>query len=493
MKQSNQQAYISCEECGYVAHVIPLSAGTKATCPRCHHALIHQIESPTQQVLAYGFACLIAFMMSLGFPFMSFNAKGLTSEIHLFDAAISMSHFNYDVLSVLTILCVFLLPVAYICTVMFLYFYSDHQFKFMSLASLRMLTWFSRKSKPWLMVDVFLTGVLIALVKILSLAKVGFGPSFWALIIYTLLFVKLMSLVDETYLWDKFKARILTRMPGVEIHRIKDFDECHICSQLSPVNHEQVNYCMRCEAKLKQFNPQKNLQFSWALLLAAVVFYIPANLYPIMYTTSMGNTEVSTIMSGVILLWHYKSYPVAMIIFLVSIIIPIAKIITLCGIYWHAQKQKVHTQAEALKQLKLYRVTEFIGRWSMIDIFVVALLSALVQLGRVMGIEPGMAGVCFGSVVILTMISANLFDPRTLWHLSSDEIEPFSDIKQAQLTAHLNQSNFQTHIEGFHRLPVNKVVTKPVIEHITTIYSASPAISESKPNSFFILMPISRH
>ncbi len=120
-------------------------------------------------------------------------------------------------------------------------------------------------------------------------------------------------------------------------------------------------------------------------------------------------------MQGVILLWHLGSYPVAMVIFLASIFIPMAKMFALGWLYWQAGKLNVFPEQQNLKRLKVYRVTEFIGRWSMIDIFVVAILVSLVQLHNLMAIYPGPAALSFAAVVILTMLSAMVFDSRILW------------------------------------------------------------------------------
>jgi len=123
-------------------------------------------------------------------------------------------------------------------------------------------------------------------------------------------------------------------------------------------------------------------------------------------------------MQGVILLWHLGSYPIAMVIFLASIFIPMAKMFALGWLYWQAGKLNVFPEKQNLKRLKVYRITELIGRWSMIDIFVVAILVALVQLNNLMAIYPGPAALSFASVVILTMLSAMVFDPKTLWQES---------------------------------------------------------------------------
>lgn len=156
------------------------------------------------------------------------------------------------------------------------------------------------------------------------------------------------------------------------------------------------------------------MQKCWALLISAAIFFIPANLYPMMYTVSLGNSEGSTILQGVVLLWHLGSYPIAVVIFMASILIPMAKMFALGWLYYRANQSQNTEQKEHLTALRVYRITELIGRWSMIDIFVVAILVALVQLQNVMAIYPGPAALSFAAVVILTMLSAMVFDPRSL-------------------------------------------------------------------------------
>ncbi|GEA60749.1 hypothetical protein VCO01S_19420 [Vibrio comitans NBRC 102076] len=134
-----------------------------------------------------------------------------------------------------------------------------------------------------------------------------------------------------------------------------------------------------------------------------------------MYTSSLGNSQGSTILGGVIELWELGDYPVALVILFASIMIPIAKMISLSYLYWHAQRVHSMPVAESYRFLKLYRITEFIGRWSMIDIFVVAILVALVQIDGLMAIYPGPAALYFAAVVIFTMLSAMTFDSRMMW------------------------------------------------------------------------------
>ncbi|WP_412971697.1 paraquat-inducible protein A [Glaciecola sp. MF2-115] len=160
------------------------------------------------------------------------------------------------------------------------------------------------------------------------------------------------------------------------------------------------------------------MQISFSLLLTAALLYIPANIYPIMSTELLGDKTESTIIGGVILFIEHESYFIAAVIFIASIIVPIAKMFALALLCYSASR------ADRIKQYELtnlYRITEFIGKWSMVDVFVVAILVALIQLGGVMSIEAGIAATAFAAVVILTMISAHQFDTRLLWDRVDEE------------------------------------------------------------------------
>jgi paraquat-inducible protein A len=183
---------------------------------------------------------------------------------------------------------------------------------------------------------------------------------------------------------------------------------CQTCHLVSPI---AVQRCPRCNDRLHLRSPN-SIQRTLALIFTAILFYIPANIYPIMSTTLLGETTSSTILSGVVLFVEHGSYFVAFVIFTASVLIPLAKIIIILWLCYTTSRQSRLSKAELTR---LYRATEFIGKWSMIDIFVVAILVALVQVSGIMAIEPGLAARAFAGVVILTMISAHQFDVRLMW------------------------------------------------------------------------------
>jgi paraquat-inducible protein A len=183
---------------------------------------------------------------------------------------------------------------------------------------------------------------------------------------------------------------------------------CHTCGRVSPVAEA---HCPRCDAPLHLRKPD-SLARTLSLMLAAVVLYIPAMALPVMRISGLQGGDDSTIMSGVITFWKEGSYPVAIIIFTASVLIPLLKIAAIAWLCL-AASGKVGGSGHVLNWT--YHITEIVGRWSMVDVFVVAILACLVRLGNLMTITAGPAAISFAGVVILTMFSAMAFDPRLLW------------------------------------------------------------------------------
>lgn len=432
---------IACEECGLVVELPHIADGQKARCHRCHHTLYTQISMPFQRPFAYGIACLIMLILSVSFPFMSFSVQGAKQSITLMHAVEMLKHFENSLLAILLLLTVVVLPAAYITAMLYLYRKAsrlrdiDLTGRDMRLTK-RLFRWIARV-EPWLMVDVFLIGVLVSLIKIASLADVGLGMSFWAFCAYTLLVVKCVSMVDRTWLWQQLiPMQRLTGVKAGDTHLTGNHVGCHTCSQLNPMPTTAHAKCSRCGSVLHLYNPNRSLQRAWALLITAMVFYIPANLFPIMYTVSLGFSEGSTIMGGVVLLWQLGSYPIAMVIFLASVVIPLAKIFSLFWLFFRARRSPDRSSKKAIQRLRLYRMTELIGRWSMIDIFVVAILVALVQLQNLMAIFPGPAALSFAAVVVFTMLSAMSFDPRIFWSSPDNQVQ----VTEPPLISNLNET-----------------------------------------------------
>lgn len=192
--------------------------------------------------------------------------------------------------------------------------------------------------------------------------------------------------------------------------------ECHLVSE----DQSAVTYghpkCPRCGAALHARKPD-SLTRTWALVIAACILYIPANALPVMTTVTMGAERTDTILSGAAYLLVSGSWPLALIVFVASVMVPLLKIVVLIGLLVSVQRRSVWRPRD---RARLYRITEVIGRWSMVDIYVVTVLVALVKLGATATVHAEAGAVFFGAVVISTMLAAMAFDPRLIW----DRLEP---------------------------------------------------------------------
>jgi paraquat-inducible protein A len=187
---------------------------------------------------------------------------------------------------------------------------------------------------------------------------------------------------------------------------------CHACGRVEPrIRSVTPQHCSRCGARLHRRNPD-SLMRTWALLIAAALLYIPANLLPVMHTDSLLGSEDDTIMSGVVYFWTSGDWPLAIIVFIASIMVPMLKLSVLVLLTVTAQRR---SRWRPMQRIKLYRMVERIGRWSMLDVFVVTLTVALVRFKSLAVITAGPGAIAFGSVVVLTMLASMQFDPRLIW------------------------------------------------------------------------------
>ncbi len=194
---------------------------------------------------------------------------------------------------------------------------------------------------------------------------------------------------------------------------------CHLLSRMPKTSAHEVAHCSRCGEELHQRKPN-SLTRTWALVIAAIIFYIPANYLPMTITSTLGTVSADTIMSGVIYFVHNGSWGIALVVFVASVLVPILKFSILIYLLLSIQFKSIWRPKE---RTRLYRFTEAVGRWSMLDIYVVTILVALVKLGVLGSIEAGPAAIYFAAVVVITMIAAAGFDPRLIWDVVEEQNE----------------------------------------------------------------------
>jgi paraquat-inducible protein A len=265
----------------------------------------------------------------------------------------------------------------------------------------------AERLRPWSMIDVFVFGVFVAYVKLGDLVTIGLAAGVYALLGLTFVLVWIDSALDREAVWDRLDHRGANNPSG---RGLTGAVGCETCGMVT-VRQQERERCPRCDSTLHVRKPN-SVARTWALVIAAAVLYIPANYYPVLTVVQLGAGQPSTILGGVEELITARQYPLAALVFFASILVPVLKLIGL-------SLMLIATQSGAAGWLRdrtrLYHIVRFIGRWSMIDIFMESLLGALVVFGSVVTIEPGVGAVAFCAVVILTMLAAETFDPRLMW------------------------------------------------------------------------------
>lgn len=411
---------VLCDECDWLMRLPERGPGERAHCPRCHHHVAEAAQGNAQRPLAWAIASLMMLILVFSFPFLGFSTSGIGHVMDFADAARALINYHYGELAFVLLATTVVLPGFYLCALV--YICSGIQLRRSwpgSVAIARVL----RPLEPWMMPDVFIVGVLVSLIKIMSLADVHIRLSFVAFCLYAVMLIRTLTLVDWTSLWDAI-APAPSLDSSYVTHgasgRSQGIVACRACNTPFAVNRR--NRCPRC-GKRHHAHFVDRLQLTWALLATAVLLFIPANIYPVLYTVQLGNPQPQTIAAGVLGLIHHGDWPIALVIFTASIVVPLSKILALAWLCLQARSQD---STRSFAHTRLYRITEKIGRWSMIDVFVVSILAALVQAGSLMSIKPGVGAVPFAGVVIVTMVAALTFDTRLLWPDAAQEISPNS-------------------------------------------------------------------
>ncbi len=262
----------------------------------------------------------------------------------------------------------------------------------------------------WSMLEVLMLGILVSVAKLSALATVVPSIALWTFALLMIFIAAILNDLDTEMLWEQISPKIQANQTQYDQLNTQ-LTHCHNCHLLCTVSEEHEICCPRCDAAV-HFRKPDSLNRCTALVIAATVMYIPANLLPVMVVTSLGKTEGDTIIIGVIHLASSGDLPLAIILFIASICVPMIKLVIL---YFLLITVHFKSQWRPKERTHLYRLTEVIGRWSMVDIFVATLMATLIQIQGLMVIEVGVGAVAFGAVVVLTMFAAMTFDPRLIW------------------------------------------------------------------------------
>ncbi|CAB3817649.1 MAG: paraquat-inducible protein [Achromobacter mucicolens] len=417
---ADRQPLIECEHCASIYRRHQLEPGETANCARCGAVLWRYSGLTLSNWLALAITALIVFGVANAYPVASMSVQGMVQQASLLDAISITWRQGHWVVSIMTGLAGFALPLLQLSVLLWVLGpLSQHREPAGFHGAMRLLGLL----RPWCMVPVFLLGVLVAVVKLAGMAAVSPGIGLAAFGILTVLLTMLGRLSPHV-LWRYAESVDVVPVHVPEAGPDVVLTGCHVCGQVQALprdaDPEAHHHCVRCDAVVHYRKPD-HLARTWALLLAAVVFYIPANVLPVMNVNSLLGDSAHTILGGVVELWQMGSWDIALIVFIASVAVPLTKLMALILLLLTEQWRST-TNLGA--RTRLYQMVEFIGQWSMLDVFVVILLAALADFKGLMEISAGAGAAAFGVVVILTMLAAMSFDLRRSWDLEDQaEIE----------------------------------------------------------------------
>jgi paraquat-inducible protein A len=379
-----------------------------ARCVRCPTILRRTSAHRIDHIIALTSAAFILLIVMCSTTLMSVETSGIKRAADLFSGPEELARQNMGELAAVIIFVTVLAPLIRLVGILYLLIRLHEKRPPNHLR--RVFAW-AERLRPWSMLEVFVFGVFVAYVKLGDLVTIGLMAGVYALLALTFVLVWMDAALDREAVWERFYRAGLFG-GSQDMARAIGCETCGLVSEPGP----EEPRCPRCDSVLHERKPNSIVR-TWALIIAAAVLYIPANYYPVLSVVQLGAGQPSTILGGVEELITARQYPLAALVFFASILVPMLKLI---GLSFMLVTIQTGRSGWLRDRTRLYHIVRFIGRWSMIDIFMESLLGALVAFGSVITIEPGMGALAFCAVVVLTMFAAETFDPRLMWDAAEE-------------------------------------------------------------------------
>ncbi|MGE4481819.1 paraquat-inducible protein A [Acidocella sp.] len=390
-----------CPHCGQLSRLSQCQPGLIAECPRCGSTLWRVRRANINFPLACAIAGLLFYIFALVAPFIEITAYGRFAMARIETGPVRLSDAGWGLVGSLVFAVTLVVPGIKLGIVIATLLGIESHLPKTPLRAL--FRWYALLS-PWAMIDVYLLGFLVAYTRLTGMFTVHLDTALYALIGLMIALAAVDASLDQEMIWRKLDES--DKQPPSPT---SDILSCEICGQ---VNHTSPGHlCQRCHSPLYPRKPA-SISRSWAFTIAAACLYIPANLYPFMSLTSLAQTQSYTILGGIIELADAGLWPLALLVLFASITIPLLK---LAGLAYMLIGTQRGTTRHLRGRTTIYKVIDFIGRWSMIDIFMVSILVALVHFGRFANVSANVGAMCFAAVVVLTILAVNTFDPRLMW------------------------------------------------------------------------------
>ena len=400
-----------CGDCDALVVISKLEKGQHAECPRCHHDLQSQDRWSLRRCAIIAISILILMPFSLTFPLLSVDLIGVKVDASIWGGIWKMATEGYPVTAFMVFLTAIFAPISFCLAVIILRWCQIIK------RQPRNLLIAIDYLKPWVMFDIYLVALGVSAFKVRDYATLKFDVYLIAFVATAILMTLLFAKINPRELWNDFYPQHLLLTP----ENAEKLDQnpprfCHSCDytfERPLYDHKKREICPRCSSLLDK-PTTISLQQTWAPLLAGVIMLFPANFYPISYTFMNNVPTGDTLISGVITFMSMGSYFVAFVVFAASVFVPISKAVIMLYLLASIHFNWRHS----IKwQMRLFHIIHFVGRWSMLDLFVLALMMSLVTRGQIISFSVGPAAFYFGASVFLTMIATTNFDSRLLWKI----------------------------------------------------------------------------
>ncbi|MGE0415405.1 MAG: paraquat-inducible protein A [Acetobacteraceae bacterium] len=393
-----------CPGCGTFQTVPALHKGMSAQCLSCGTLLQRARVHALDHSIALTIAALALLAILASTTMMSVQTAGISLSAGLLSGPEELVRRGMPSLALVVLFVVALAPGGKLLGTLYVLIRA-HEAR--PPPHLRRVFILAEKLRPWSMLEVFVFGVFVAYVKLGDLVTITLDVGVYVLLVLTVMLIWADSALDREEIWERLDQRQDKRLDMPHDPHAMGCETCGLVSV--PVGEH--GHCPRCGSRLHHRKPHA-ISRTWALVIAAAVMYVPANYFPVLTVMQLGAGAPSTILGGVEELIASRMYPLAALVFFASIAVPMLKLVGLSVLLIATQTGRIGWLRD---RTRLYWVICWIGRWSMIDIFMEALLGALVRFGTVITIEPGIGAVAFCAVVILTIFAAETFDPRLMW------------------------------------------------------------------------------
>lgn len=401
---------MACHACDGAHRIVPVPAGGKALCARCGGLLYRNLPRSLDRSAALYLAAFLLFVLANTFPFVALKYGDRVEQSLLISGALALQKAGMPEIGVLVLLTSVVFPLVTILGMLYLLLPLRFGFRPRWMTQAWRLV---RAISPWSLIGVFMLGLLVSVVKLQDLATIIPGVALYAFIGLLVVSTAAAASFDPAALWPRQGPVPPPRAATPGSAASLGYATCGTCDLLvARPSGDQRWKCPRCATEIHGLRLPQSITKTWALLATATLLLIPANYFPVMTVIRFGQGEPNTILSGVVHLAEDGAWPLALLVFFASFVVPITKIGALALLLVTTQRGSGWRVRD---RTMLYRVTEAVGAWSMIDIFLVGILVALVRMDALATVRPGIGASFFGAAVVLTMFAAHSFDPRLVW------------------------------------------------------------------------------